>query len=217
MDHVNKQIKLPVEETEKALNDATPFGYFSTTKIPALEKKGVKTLKDQYNWFHDEYNFIARPYWKQEEVIKSIEFYGAWIDVIQRLAKIDIMLAVASSRDLGFIVDVFEYNGIKKYFHDSLMFASLGGIECPNKPNTYMLDKISQISGVNPKNAVHGGDSPEDILMANKAGYLSVASTYGHLYNDEDVKKTNPDYIMTDESEIDYFINIVESLQSKRK
>ena len=73
------------------------------------------------------------------------------------------------------------------------------------KPHPEAVFTACKKLGVPPKNTIVVGDSKSDILMGNEAGSKTVLYTrkeYDLFYSLEELKKTNPTYIIDDLSKL---------------
>ena len=115
-------------------------------------------------------------------------------DTIKLLAKTDIALAIASSRDLTSILTFLRKEGIKDYF--IMVEATEGGKNFEEKPNPSIVNYISQEIGVSLDNAVMIGDSVCDIKMGKNAGMKTIAAGYGKYSNKDKLLAEKPDALI---------------------
>jgi HAD superfamily hydrolase (TIGR01509 family) len=79
------------------------------------------------------------------------------------------------------------------------------------KPDPEAVIKACKVFQIAPENCLVVGDSGSDIKMANAAGSKSVLlhpSTYELFYNLEELKKTNPNFIIGDIKELEELLTV---------
>ena len=106
----------------------------------------------------------------------------------------NIALAVASSRDLYSILSVLKREGLKDYF--DIIEATEGGKIFRDKPDTHIVQYISQEVGVPLEKAVMVGDSKCDIDMGKSAGMKTIGIGFGAFTSLEKMESCRPNVLL---------------------
>ncbi len=159
-----------------------------------------KNLEEQKNIYLNKVAPFITSLSNDTQYIKQVEFYNGMKQVITELARTDIALAIASSRDLGSILSFLKYEGVRNCF--DIVEATEGGKNFDDKPSTHIIDYISTELGISTENSVMVGDTPMDIEMAKNAGMKTVAIGFGRISKIDELKKYKPDVLLSKEKEI---------------
>lgn len=135
-----------------------------------------KDLEEQKQIYVKKYQPLVTKLSNEMQYIKQMYFYDNMKSVIKSLAKTDIALAIASSRDLTSILTFMKMHGMRDYF--SIIEATEGGKNFDDKPNTAIVNYIAQEVGIPLDRSVMIGDSPCDIQMGKDAGMKTIAVGY---------------------------------------
>ncbi|MBR1544683.1 MAG: HAD family hydrolase [Alphaproteobacteria bacterium] len=174
-----------------------------------------KDLEEQKQIYYSQYQPMITKVSNEEEFINQMKFYDGMKEVIKILAKTDIALAIASSRDLTSILKFLRKEGVKHCFE--MIEATEGGLNYPDKPHPQIVNYISQELGIDLKNSVMIGDSPCDIRMGKNAGMKTIGIGYGKFSTREKLEKENPDRIVESSEPMSLIFNIQSLLDSKSR
>ena len=94
--------------------------------------------------------------------------------MIDELAAMGYMLAVATGKTRAGLNRAFEVSGLGTRFH-----ASRCADECRSKPHPQMLEELMAEFGVMPETTLMIGDTTHDVLMAKNAGVAGLAVSFG--------------------------------------
>ena len=100
-------------------------------------------------------------------------FTGA-IEIIQKLHNSGFLLAVATGKSRRGLNRDFKETGLGQYFH-----ASRCADECFSKPHPAMLLELTEELHVDTDKTLMIGDTTHDLQMAQSAGVVSLAVSYG--------------------------------------
>ncbi len=199
-------LKLPVSD------------YIIKNIFPKFDKEYFgwgKDLEEQKNIYVTKFQPLITKLSNQEEYIKQMYLFNNIKETIKILAKTDIALAIASSRDLNSILTFLKRQELKHYF--SMIEATEGGINFMDKPNTSIVNYISQEVGISLENSVMIGDSSADILMGKNAGMKTIAVGYDDKRKINDLQNLKPDAIVKKQEHIPMIPFIVNDLLSEQR
>lgn len=173
-----------------------------------------KDLEEQKKIFFTQFSDLVTSLCNKELFLKQMQFYNGMREVIKELAKMDINLAVASSRDVYSIIKFLAKERIISYFN--MIEATDGGRRFKDKPDTEILKFISKKLETPLKNAVMIGDTKGDVQMGKNAGMKTIGIGYGEYVSAEKMKSYQPDEIIEFENDIKKIPEIVNSLLNER-
>ena len=153
-----------------------------------------KDLEEQKVIYESKYQPMVTKLSNDPFFLNQMIFFDGMKYVIRVLARTDIALAIASSRDVLSILTFLKKEGMKDYF--SIIEATEGGKNFEDKPNISIVSYISQEMGIPLEKSVMIGDSPSDIKMGKNAGMKTIAAGYGKYSSEEKLKKENPDVVI---------------------
>lgn len=140
-----------------------------------------------------------------ETLFKKAKLFPDTLKIIQYLRKKNIKIAIVTFAYRWYIDQM-----ITQFNLNSLVDLILSTEDVANpKPNPESVYKVSEHFKVSPTETIVVGDSTSDILMAKNAGSKSVLmfpKDYNRYYNFLELKKTNPDFIIQELSELTRFI-----------
>ena len=174
-----------------------------------------KNLNDQIYIYKKHFQPLITLFSSDYYFIKQMAFFDGIKNVIKMLAKTDIALAIASSRDLISILNFLNINGVENEFNS--IKATEGGLNYPDKPDTAVVRAISEELNIPLDRAIMIGDLPCDIQMGKKAGMKTIAVEYSEYSNREKIKKENPDVIIENNNARQMVKTIKKLLASKTK
>lgn len=175
-----------------------------------------KDLKEQVEIYENLYAPLVTKLSNTEEFLNQVKFYNVMHSVIKELAKMNIALAVASSRDLYSILSVLKREGLKDYF--DIIEATEGGKIFRDKPDTHIVQYISQEVGVPLEKAVMVGDSKCDIDMGKSAGMKTIGIGFGAFTSLEKMESCRPNVLLGCKEELkDIPVHIKYLLNQKSK
>lgn len=196
-----------------------PHDDYIVATIYSLYKKQYigwgKNLEEQQEIYHSKFNPLVSSLSADPRFYKQMEFYLDMKDVIKQLAKTNIALAVASSRDLKSILRFLDYEGVRDHFE--MIQATEGGLIFDDKPSTQVVDWISTEVGISTDNAVMIGDSSCDVQMGKNAGMKTIGIGYGSFTSAEKIALEEPDYLLKDEKEIKNLPAVISKLLSNER
>lgn len=134
-------------------------------------------------------------------LFKSAKLFDSTIETLQHMMANNYRLAIITFAYRWYIDQMMMQFNLDKYIE---IVISANDVIYP-KPHPEAILKICTSFGINPKEAMVVGDSKSDILMAKAAGSNSVLmhpSSYELFYSLDELKKTNPDFIIQDISEL---------------
>lgn len=208
-DNVNRAAmkKLNLPYTEKIVKNA----------FTILQTKYVgwgSNLEEQIRIFKTKFNDVVVQLCNQDEFINQVKFYNGMRNVIKQLAKTNIALAIASSRDLHSILKFLRKEKMLSYFE--MIEATEGGKHFRDKPDTHIVNYISQEIGIQPTNAIMIGDTKGDIKMGHDMGMKTIGIGYGKYTPAEKIKEFGPNGIVNSVDDIKNIPAIVNSLLNER-
>lgn len=153
-----------------------------------------KDLEEQKHIYTYKYQPMITKLARDPYFLNQMVFFNGMKEVIKILAETDIALAIASSRDLTSILLFLKKEGVKDYF--SMVEATEGGKNFKDKPNSEIVNYISQEMGITLDNAVMIGDSPWDIKMGKNAGMKTIAVGYSKYSVKSKLENEKPDIYM---------------------
>ncbi len=153
-----------------------------------------KNLEEQKLIYIKKYQPMITTLCNNPFFIKQMKFFDGMQYVIRVLARTDIALAIASSRDVRSINTFLKKEGVDSCF--SIVEATEGGKIFEDKPSISIVSYISQETGIPLERSVMIGDSLTDIKMGKNAGMKTIAAGYSRYSDVEKLKKENPDIII---------------------
>lgn len=107
--------------------------------------------------------------------------YDGIIDLLKKLNKEDIKVAIASNKYQEGVNAVVDF-----YFPDIKFIATIGtGPDMPTKPDTKIIEKILEICPIGTKDILYLGDSGVDMITAKNAELPAVGVLWGFRTKDE--------------------------------
>jgi len=164
---------------------------------PTLEQTGIKYFSERSTEFVEAYRELNSLYHDD-----MIEVYPGIEEMLERLHKKGLKLAVVSSKKRDFVIRGLKQTNLFEYF-DYIVAAD--DVEHP-KPHTEPFDIVMEEYGATPNECLMVGDNSHDIDGARNAGIKSIAVGWA-FKGIEYVKSLKPDYIVNDAIEI---VEIVE-------
>lgn len=208
-DNVNRRAmeKLNLPHTEKIVKNA--FNILQTEYVG-----WGSNLEDQIHIFKTRFNDTIVQLCNQDEFINQVRFYDDMREVIKQLAKTDIALAIASSRDLYSIIKFLRKESMLSYFE--MIEATEGGKKFRDKPDTHIVNYISQEIGIPSTKAIMIGDTKGDIKMGRDMGMKTIGIGYGKYSSLDEMKQNIPNAIIASTKEIKNIPEIVNLLLNER-
>ncbi len=143
-----------------------------------------EALNKMYENYRQCYDFMLEP-------------YDGICDMLEQLQKEGHKLCVASNKD-----DEMTKIIVDRYFGNYKFEQVLGSSkEHTKKPNTMMIDKCINSTGVDRKDVIVVGDSNFDIEVSKNASVKSIFVTWGYRSYDQ-VKHLNPDILVDKPAQI---------------
>ena len=173
-----------------------------------------RNLKEQKKIYTENVQPLVTKLFNEPKYFKQMEFFTGMKNVILELAKTDIALAIASSRDLNSIMQFLKYEGVEGCF--DIIEATDGGLQFKDKPDTQIVEYISQELGIKLSNAVMIGDSLGDMVMAKNAGMKSIGAAFSKYVSIFHLQCNNPDVIISEKSDITKLPSIISDLLSEK-
>ncbi len=169
-----------------------------------------KSLEEQKRFFENEFNDLIVDLCNQEEFLKQVRFYDGMRRVIRELAKTNIKLAVASSRDVYSIMSILKREEMLSYF--DIVEATEGGKIFKDKPDPEIVKYIAENVGASLENSVMIGDTSGDVKMGKSAGMKTIGIGYGRYTSAKRMKEYRPDGIIQSAYDIKEIPGMVKSL-----
>lgn len=113
--------------------------------------------------------------------LKKIEPMPGLVNLLEKLRKSGIPLAVASSSDKAIIDIILEKSGLRKYFSHAVSSSEIG----KSKPEPDVFLHAAQLLGVAPENCIVFEDSKNGIKAAIAAGMYCIAYSGGDSGNQD--------------------------------
>jgi phosphoglycolate phosphatase/pyrophosphatase PpaX len=137
------------------------------------------------------------------DFIDDSKFYPDVFDVLKKLNENKIAVSILTTKSQDQVDKIVDHFDIRHYF--KITMGRRPGIKI--KPAPDMLIKICNDLSIKPENTLMIGDSELDVLCGKSAGAKTCAVTYGYR-NAEALKKENPDYLISDISELIKILNL---------
>ena len=150
-----------------------------------------KNLEEQKEIYRTKFTPLVTKLSNDAYFINKMKFFEGMKETIKQLAKTDIALAIASSRDLHSILKFLQKEEVRDCFE--MVEATEGGRNYKDKPHPAIVYYIAQEIGIPIERSVMIGDSPNDIKMGKNAGMKTIAVGYGKYANREKLYNENPD------------------------
>lgn len=132
---------------------------------------------------------------QQNNLHLSVPFANS-VSVLRKLSKSGVKIAAVTTRGSDTLGKTLEKAGILAFF-DVIISAD----DVTNfKPHPEPVQKALEILMLCAEEAVMIGDSDVDILAGKQAGTKTIGAIYG--FHGEKVRESNPDYIISDISEV---------------
>ncbi|MGN0929146.1 MAG: HAD family hydrolase [Alphaproteobacteria bacterium] len=173
-----------------------------------------KDFNEQLSIFHNKFSPLSTKLCNQEEFLNQVKLYNGMREVIKQLAKTNIKLAIASSRDLYSIIKILKREALFSYF--DIVEATEGGKHFKDKPHTQIVNYISQELGIPLEKSVMIGDTSGDIKMGHDAGMKTIGVGYGDITTLEEIKLHKPNAILSSTDDIKQIPQIIDSLINER-
>ncbi|MBD5404979.1 HAD-IA family hydrolase [bacterium] len=173
-----------------------------------------KNFEDQVHIFKTRFNDTVVKLCNQDEFVNQVRFYNGMRNVIKQLAKTDVALAIASSRDLHSILKFLRKEKMLSYFE--MIQATEGGKKFRDKPDTQIVNYISQEIGIPSTKAIMIGDTKGDIKMGRDMGMKTIGIGYGRYSSLDEMKNNAPNAIVSSTKEIKNIPAIVNFLLNER-
>lgn len=122
-------------------------------------------------------------------------------ELIQKLAKQDCFLAVATGKSRRGLDKVLKMTDLGDYFH-----ATRCADECHSKPHPQMLEELMDHLGVEKQQTLMIGDTEFDLQMAHNAGAHSLAISHG-AHQAETLLACEPKAIVGDLHQVEQWLN----------
>ena len=168
------------------------------------------SLEEQKRFFETEFNDLIVKLCNEDEFLKQVKFYDGMRKVIRELAKTNIKLAVASSRDVYSIMSILKREEMLSYF--DIIEATEGGKIFKDKPDPEIVKYIAENVGASLENSVMIGDTSGDVLMGKSAGMKTIGIGYGKYTSAKKMKEYSPDDIVEYTYDIKNIPGMVKSL-----
>lgn len=169
-----------------------------------------KSLEEQQRFFETEFNDLIVKLCNKDEFLKQVKFYDGMRQVIRELAKTNIKLAVASSRDVYSIMSILKREEMLSYF--DIIEATEGGKIFKDKPDPEIVKYIAENVGASLENSIMIGDTFGDVQMGKNAGMKTIGIGYGRYTSAKKMKEYNPDDIVKYTYDIKNIPGMVKSL-----
>ena len=131
----------------------------------------------------------------RQNLVNATALYPTVKETLDHFAHLP--MAVITNKAQGFSGSILEHLGIREYF--SVIIGADSGL--PLKPAPDSILRIVDEFGVPKERAAMVGDGTTDMLAGKAAGIITCAVTYG-FRSEEELKKTDPDYIIHELSEL---------------
>lgn len=169
-----------------------------------------KDLKEQVKIYNNDFVRLVDKNTKNPDFYKLMSFFDNMKEVIKTLFNTNFTIAIATSRDLGSVLEFLAYEDMLKYF-DAIR-STEGGFLFKDKPDPYILKVISHDLGISLDNAVMIGDSVVDIEMGKNAGIKTIGAAYSRCTSKPSIAKCKPDYILKTEKDILGLPSVIQKL-----
>lgn len=167
-------------------------------------------LEKQKRFFETEFNDLIVKLCNEDEFLKQVKFYDGMRKVIRELAKTNIKLAVASSRDVYSIMSILKREEMLSYF--DIVEATEGGKIFKDKPDPEIVKYIAENVGASLENSIMIGDTSGDVKMGKAAGMKTIGIGYGKYTSAKKMKEYSPDYIVKSAYDINKIPEVVKGL-----
>lgn len=132
---------------------------------------------------------------QEDNLHLSVPFTNS-VSVLRKLSKSGVKIAAVTTRGSNTLGKTLELAGILPFF-DTIISAD----DVTNhKPHPEPVLKALEMLMISADQAVMIGDTDVDILAGREAGTKTIGVTYG--FHGERVRRSNPDYIVDDISEV---------------
>ncbi len=119
------------------------------------------------------------------------------VNLLEKLQKSGIPMAVASSSDKAIIDIILEKSGLRKYFQHAVSSSEIG----KSKPEPDVFLHAAKLLGVAPENCLVFEDSKNGIKAAKAAGMVCIAYSGGNSGHQD---QTQADRRISDFNELDF-------------
>jgi HAD superfamily hydrolase (TIGR01549 family) len=179
--------KLRIKTTEQEIISKC----FNKTDTQAAKNYNLKDVQLFSKYYRDK---VVKEY-------KHIKLYQDVVSTLREIAKLNLQIAIGTSRTGEEINQVIDKLGIKNFFrkiitHDDIM---------KNKTRQELFQEICKFLKVKSSEVIIVGDSENDIITAKKIKAKSVLfypTQHSKFYKLQDLKKLKPDFIIDDHSKI---------------
>jgi len=159
---------------------------------PTLEQTGAIYFPDNPNKFVETYRELNSQYHDE-----MIELYSGMPEMLEALKKMNLKLAIVSSKRRDFVIRGLEQTQLYHFF-DYIVAAD--DVMNP-KPHPEPIEKAMGHYGFTPDECLMVGDNSHDIEGAKNAGVKAIAVGWA-LKGVDYLKTLNPDYLVMDAAEI---------------
>lgn len=139
---------------------------------------------------------LFKTYYAQHDWVHS-RLYDGVLDTLQTLKNADFKLACITNKTARFTNPLMETAGLAPYFD----FIASGDTFAEMKPNPIPLLETAKLLNVAPGNAWMIGDSINDISAGKRAGFITIAVSYGYA-GQHSMADLNADYTVDSMSEM---------------
>jgi len=132
---------------------------------------------------------------------KKAPLFSDSIEILKYLRSKNIKTVIITFAYRWYIDGMINHHNLNKYID---LVISQNDVK-QSKPNQEAILKVTDIFKIQPNETLVVGDSKSDILMGKNAGSKTALFTkkeYDLFYSFDDLKKTNPDYIIEELSEL---------------
>lgn len=148
-----------------------------------------------FEWSKDEKCIIDN--YKRLSKENKIPVFKDVIEVVKKLKKNDVFLAIASNNKEDVLSHKIEENNLQGIFDIVITEDQITRI----KPDPECINVILLKYNLKPEEVLYVGDMPADVQAAKNAGVKSVAVTWGWIHK-EKLEKEQPDFLIEKPEEL---------------